>query len=256
MAFGYRCCLRLCVCLSMCSCVRVWVYQSRACPLDNSPLVQARITKFRTKVQKTLVKVPIVFGDDGPWPSRSNLTWKSNFTSFWACPPHNSSAIQDRITKFGPKMHLSTVNIPFNFGLDWFWSSPSFSPEASFGLRVLSSPASVCLSMCPCVCVCVYQSLACPHDNSSAVHARITKFGWETQNTLVKMPIFLGGWSTLNYKVKFNLKVEFYLILSKPHDNFLLVKLESLNLDQKCILVWLRSLLFWRLIDLDLQCQI
>ena len=45
-------------------------------------------------------------------------------------------------------------------------------PEASFGLRVLSSPLSVCLS----VCVCVYQSLACPHDNSSAVQARITKF--------------------------------------------------------------------------------
>ena len=33
-------------------------------------------------------------------------------------------------------------------------------------------------------------------------------------------------------------------------------KLESPNLDQKCILVRLRSLLFWRLIDLDLQCQI
>ena len=24
-------------------------------------------------------------------------------------------------------MHLSTVKIPINFGLDWFWSSPSFS---------------------------------------------------------------------------------------------------------------------------------
>ena len=78
-------------------------------------------------MQKTLVKVPIVFGDDWPWPSRSNLTWKWNFTSFWACPPHNSSAVQARITKFGPKMHLSTVKIPINFWQDWFWSSPSFS---------------------------------------------------------------------------------------------------------------------------------
>ena len=33
-------------------------------------------------------------------------------------------------------------------------------------------------------------------------------------------------------------------------------KLESSNLDQECILVRLRSLLFWGLIDLDLQCQI
>ena len=118
---GYCRCLRLCVCVSVCVC------QSRACPHDNSPLVHARITKFGTYVQKTLVKVPIVFGDDRLWPSRSNWTWKSNFTSFWACPPHNSSAVQARITKFRPKMHLSTVKIPINFGLDWLWSSPSFS---------------------------------------------------------------------------------------------------------------------------------
>ena len=98
-----------------------------ACPHDNSPLIQATTTKFGTKVQKTLVKVPYVFGHDRPWLSRSNLTWKSNFTSFWACPPHNSSAVQARISKFGPQMHLSTVKIPINFGLDWFWSSLSFS---------------------------------------------------------------------------------------------------------------------------------
>ena len=30
-----------------------------------------------------------------------------------------------------------------------------FLPEASFGLRVLSSPASVYPSVCPCVCVCI-----------------------------------------------------------------------------------------------------
>ena len=114
LAFGYCRCLRLCVFVSVC------VYQSRVCPHDNSPLVQAKITKFGTKMQKTLVKVSIVFGDYRPWPSRSNLTWKSNFTSFWACPPHNSSAVQARITKFGPNLYLSTVNIPINFGLDWF----------------------------------------------------------------------------------------------------------------------------------------
>ena len=44
-----------------------------------------------------------------------------------------------------------------------------------------------------CVCVCVYQSLACLHDNSSPVQARITKFGQEKQNTLVKIPIVLRG---------------------------------------------------------------
>ena len=60
---------------------------------------------------------------------------------------------------------------------------PSFLHEASFGLRVLSSPVSLC----------VYQSLACPHDNSSPVQARITKFGQEKQNTLVQIPIVIGS---------------------------------------------------------------
>ena len=46
---------------------------------------------------------------------------------------------------------------------------------------------------CVCVCVCVYQSLACPDGNSWPVQARITKFGPEKQNTLVKFPIVLGG---------------------------------------------------------------
>ena len=132
-----------CVCVSVCPCVLVCVYQSQACPHDNSPLVRARIIKFGTKVQKTLVKVPIVFGDDQSWPSRLDLTWKSNFTSFWACPPHNSSAIQARITKFGPKMHLSTVEIPINFGLDWFWSSLSFSI-----LKAIFLPDLFVLSLC------------------------------------------------------------------------------------------------------------
>ena len=67
----------------------------------------------------------------------------------------------------------------------------SFLPEASFGHWVLSLPASVCV--CPCVCQSVCQSLACPHDNSGPVQARITKFGPKMQKTLVKVPIVLGG---------------------------------------------------------------
>ena len=43
------------------------------------------------------------------------------------------------------------------------------------------------------MCLCVRLSLACPRDNLSPVQARITKFGPEEQNTLVKIPIvFLG----------------------------------------------------------------
>ena len=37
----------------------------------------------------------------------------------------------------------------------------------------------------------IYPISACPHHNSSPVQARITKFGGELQNTLVKISIVL-----------------------------------------------------------------
>ena len=123
----------------------VCVYQSRACTHDNSSPIQARITKFGPEMQNTLVWVPIVFGDDRPWSSRSNLTWKSNFAPFWAFSHHYSSAIQARITKLGTKMHLNTVKIPTNFGLDWFWSSLSFSILKPIFLPNLFAPFCVYL---------------------------------------------------------------------------------------------------------------
>ena len=67
-----------------------------------------------------------LFWGDWPWLSRSNLTSKSKFTPFWACPCHNSPPIEVTISKFGTKMHLSTVQIPTNFGIDWNWSSIQF----------------------------------------------------------------------------------------------------------------------------------
>ena len=118
LAFGYCHRLRPCVCPCVC--------QSLACPCDNSGPVQARIAKFGPKMQKTLVKVPIVLGGNWPWPSGSNLTSKSEFTPFWACPDHYSPPILVRISKFGQQMHFCTFKIPVNSGLDWPWTSPSF----------------------------------------------------------------------------------------------------------------------------------
>ena len=115
LAFGYCRCLRLCVCVSVC----LSVCQSLACPRDNSGPVQARIAKFGPKMQKTFVKVPIVFGTNWPWPSRSNLTLKSEFTPFWACPDHNSLPIQARITKFGPEVENSLVKVPIVLVGNW-----------------------------------------------------------------------------------------------------------------------------------------
>ena len=99
----------VCVCVSVC----LSVCQLLACPRDDWGPVQARITKFGPKMPNTLVKVPIVMWTDRPWPSRSNLTWKSKFTPFWACPQHNSPPIQARITKFGPAVQNTLNKVPF-----------------------------------------------------------------------------------------------------------------------------------------------
>ena len=40
--------------------------------------------------------------------------------------------------------------------------------------------------------VCVRQPSACPRDNLSPIQSRITKFGPEVQNNLVKIPIVFG----------------------------------------------------------------
>ena len=49
--------------------------------------------------------------------------------------------------------------------------------------------------MCVClsVCLCLYQSWGSLCDSSSPIQAKITKFGPEVQNTLVKIPIVLVG---------------------------------------------------------------
>ena len=117
LAFGYCRCLRLSVCPSVRPCV-------------NHEFVRA-ITHHPFKLGSPNLdhrcKRPwlrsLLFGG---WPSRSNLTSKSKFTPFWACPCHNSPSIEVTISKFGTKMHLSTVQIPTNFGLDWNWSSIQF----------------------------------------------------------------------------------------------------------------------------------
>ena len=94
-----------------------------------------------------------------------------------------------------------------------------------------------CLCMCVWVCFCVCESRVCPHDNSSPIQTRITKFGPKVQNNLFKISIvWSGDWSWLS-RLKSNFKVKFYPSLSLK------------------IVGTLRSLSFWRVIDLDLNLR-
>ena len=81
----------------------------------------------------------LFFGDDCLWTSRSNWTLMSKFTPFWACPCDMSPPIEVSISKFLPKMHLSTVNVPIDLGLDWPWTSVLFLISNLFILSKFSS---------------------------------------------------------------------------------------------------------------------
>ena len=105
-----------------------------------------------------------------------------------SCPRNNSSPVQARITKFGPKKQNTLVKVPIVLRGNRPWPSRS-------NLRSKSkfTPFWVCR-----------------HHNSSPIHGSITKFGPEVQNTLVKIPIGLGSnWtrpsrSNLTKKFKFS----------------------------------------------------
>ena len=65
---------------------------------------------------------------------------------------------------------------PYDFTQDKFWP-----------LGINCCCLCLCLSVCPYVTVC--QPWTCPCDNLWPVQARITKYGSEVQNNLVKIPI-------------------------------------------------------------------
>ena len=87
-----------------------------------------------------------------------------------------------------------------------------FLPEASFGLRVLSLPASVCVSVCLSVGVCGNHLLV------RAITHHPFQLGSPNLDHRCKRPwlrsLSFWGWLTLTFKVKFNFKVKSYPILS------------------------------------------
>ena len=131
LAFGY------CRCLCLSVCVRPCVNHKLIRTITHHPF-QLGSPNLDQRCKRPSLRSLLFFWDDWSWPSRSYLTSKSKFTLFWACPCHNSQPIEVTISKFGTKMHLSTVQIPTNFGLDWDWSSIQF---------LISNPDQIVLFM-------------------------------------------------------------------------------------------------------------
>ena len=75
---------------------------------------------------------------------------------------------------------------------------------------------------------------------------------YETQ---IHLPIYM--WIYFGYAINFRFKHHFFFTRGKFWPSGIVVaKLGSPNLDQRCKTPWLRSLLFWCAINLDLEGQI
>ena len=73
-------------------------------------------------------------------------------------------------------LHLWQFQVNVVFTWSQFWPS---------GIIV------ACVSFCLCPCVCAYQPKTCRNDDFLPSHSRVTKFGTEVQNTLVKIHVTL-----------------------------------------------------------------
>ena len=100
----YHClCLSVFVCVSVCVCV--------------NPKFVCTITLHPFKLEppkpdkrcKTPWLSPLLFGVNWPWPLRSNLTEKSKFTPFRACPPLLWCQIQMSVSSLSTRVLVSLI---------------------------------------------------------------------------------------------------------------------------------------------------
>ena len=123
-----------------------------------------------------------------------------------------------------------------------------FLPETSFGLWVLSLPASVCVHPSLCLSASFYTTWCV------IIHHSF-KLGSPNLDQMCKRPWlrYLLFCKAIGVELKRSNITPFELVCTIAHPPF---KLGSLNLDQRCKTPWLRTLSFLGLIGFDLHGQI
>ena len=116
----------------------------------------------------------------------------------------NCRICQGNLREFSGKKIWASVWEPWYYCHCLLYCTVMFLPEASFGLRVLSLPVSVC--------VCINHGLVrtITHHSFKLESPNLEQ---RRKRPWLRCLCFLG-WSILTFKVKFNLKVKFYLLLS------------------------------------------
>ena len=137
------------VCVCPCVCVSLWVNHLLVHAITRDPF-KLGSPNLDQRCKRPWLRSLLFLG----W---LTLTFKVKFNfkvkiypilSLWVCPRHKSPPFEVRISIFGPKMHLSTVKVPIDFGIDWPWSSVSFLISNLFLLANFASLihfASVCI---------------------------------------------------------------------------------------------------------------
>ena len=116
---------------SVCLCVRLCVHQSRVFRGITHHSFKLWSLNLDHRRKRSWLRSLLFEG-------RLTLTFKVKFNSkvkiypIWACPCHNSPPIEVTISKFGTKMHLSTVQIPTKF---WAWLKLIFNSIFNFKHR-------------------------------------------------------------------------------------------------------------------------
>ena len=146
--------------------------------------------------------------------TRVLYNWLIHAMRWWVNPRHQAPQGQP-IRKTESPLHLyktkftnifdDKLKAPKSYGAVTF-----FYPRPVLAFRVLSLPA--------CVCVCLSVCLSVNHLFVRAITRDPFKLSSPNLDRRCKRPwlrsLFFVDWSTLTFKVKFNLKVQIYPILS------------------------------------------
>ena len=129
-----------------------------------------------------------------------------------AFPCDKSPQIEVCISKFWPKMHLSTVKVPIDFGLDWPWCSVLFLISNLFILPKFASHysfASICIYLVRPLPVSAAHSTHHRTYTDSFMHADMSHH--RPWNSLL---LYLGWTIGVQWAVDSAIRIEFYKLLS------------------------------------------
>ena len=140
-----------------------------------------------------------------------------------------------------PVIEQYLINAVFYSAIE-SWKGFLFSPEASFSLRILLLPATVCVCLPACLSVCLSVCLCVNHSFVGAItHDPFKLLSLNLDQRCKTHCLRCLLWSTFTFKIKLDKKIQIYPILSLSDHNSSPIKATTrvakwLNYDPYCYL--------------------